>query len=122
MIIEFQLPSYVQGLQPPDQAAQSHIQPGLECFQGWGIHNLLGQPVPVCHHIPFRIKTLQPSFNYLVKDLITFNLPSEDLCVSLFCSVSEPVTDPGDPYTYLSNLKEFMKISSFSILPNSFSA
>ena len=29
---------YVQGRQPPDQAAQSHIQPGLECLQGWGIH------------------------------------------------------------------------------------
>ena len=36
---------YVQGHQPPDQAAQSHIQPGLECLQGWGIHSLLGQPV-----------------------------------------------------------------------------
>jgi len=34
MIIEFQLPCYVQGRQPPDQAAQSHIQPGLECLQG----------------------------------------------------------------------------------------
>jgi len=44
-------PCYVQGHQPPDQAAQSHIQPGLECLQGWGIHNLLGQPVPVCHHL-----------------------------------------------------------------------
>jgi len=43
-------PCYVQGRQPPDQAAQSHIQPGLECLQGWGIHNLPGQPVPVCHH------------------------------------------------------------------------
>jgi len=50
MIIEFQLPCYVQGRQPPDQAAQSHIQPSLECLQGWGIHNLLGQPVAVCHH------------------------------------------------------------------------
>jgi len=40
----------VQGHQPSDQAAQSHIQPGLECLQGWGIHSLLGQPVPVCHH------------------------------------------------------------------------
>ena len=29
MIIEFQPPCYVQGHQPPDQAAQSHIQPGL---------------------------------------------------------------------------------------------
>ena len=43
-------PCYVQGHQPADQASQSHIQPGLECFQGWGIHNLLGQPVPVRHH------------------------------------------------------------------------
>ena len=31
MIIEFQPPRYVQGCQPPDQAAQSHIQPGLDC-------------------------------------------------------------------------------------------
>ena len=50
MIIKFQPPCYVQGRQPPDQAARSHIQPGLECLQGWAIHNLLGQPVPVCHH------------------------------------------------------------------------
>ena len=35
-------PCYVQGCQPPDQAAQNHIQPGLECLQGWGIHSLLG--------------------------------------------------------------------------------
>jgi len=49
-VIQFQPPCYVQGRQSPDQAAQSHIQPGLECFQGWGIHNLLGQPVPVRHH------------------------------------------------------------------------
>ena len=45
MIIEFQPPCYVQGHQPPDQAAQSHIQPGLECLQGWGTHNLLFQGV-----------------------------------------------------------------------------
>jgi len=35
-------PCYVQGRQPPDQVAQSHIQPGLECLRGWSIHNLLG--------------------------------------------------------------------------------
>ena len=35
-------PCYVQGRQPADQAAQSHIQPGLECLQGWGIHTSLG--------------------------------------------------------------------------------
>ena len=43
VIISFQPPCYVQDRQPADQAAQSHIQPGLECLQGWGIHNLLGQ-------------------------------------------------------------------------------
>jgi len=42
MIIKFQPPCYVQGRQSLDQAAQSHIQPGLECLQGWGIHNLSG--------------------------------------------------------------------------------
>jgi len=50
MIIKFQPPCYVQGHQPPDQAAQSHIQTGLECLQGCSNHNLLGQPVPVCQH------------------------------------------------------------------------
>ena len=43
MIIWFQPLCYAQGLQPPDQAAQSHIQPGHECHQGWGVHSLLGQ-------------------------------------------------------------------------------
>ena len=41
IIIQFQPPCCVQGHQPLDQAAQSHIQPGFECLQGWGIHNLL---------------------------------------------------------------------------------
>ena len=45
MIISFQTPCCVQGHQPADRVAQSHIQPGLECLQGWGIHSLLGQPV-----------------------------------------------------------------------------
>ena len=49
-IIYFQPPWHKPGCQPLDQSAQSHIQPGLECLQGWGIHNLLGQPVPVRHH------------------------------------------------------------------------
>ncbi|KAK4813670.1 hypothetical protein QYF61_017637, partial [Mycteria americana] len=35
---------------PLDQVAQSPIQPGLKHFQGWGIHNFSGQPVPVPHH------------------------------------------------------------------------
>jgi len=37
-------PCCVQGCQLPDQVAQSHIQPGLECLQGWGIHTLFTEP------------------------------------------------------------------------------
>ena len=47
VIIQFQPPCCLQGHQPLDHAAQIHIQPGLEWLMGWGIHNLLGQPVPV---------------------------------------------------------------------------
>ncbi|KAK4807192.1 hypothetical protein QYF61_024312 [Mycteria americana] len=39
-----------QGHLSLDQVAQSLIQPDLEHFQGWGIHNFSGQPVPVSHH------------------------------------------------------------------------
>jgi len=31
-----------QSCQPLDQAAQSHVQSGLECIQGQGIYNLPG--------------------------------------------------------------------------------
>ena len=62
-------PCYVQGHQPADQAAQSHIQPGLECLQGWGIHSLLGQPVQC-------ITTLWVKNFFLISNL---NLP----CLSL---------------------------------------
>jgi len=50
-------PCYVQGHQLPAQAAQSHIQPGLECLQGWGIHSLLGQPALVLIKLlPFLVE------------------------------------------------------------------
>jgi len=49
-IIYFQPPGHGQGHLPPDQVAQSPIQPGLEHFQGGGIHSFSGQPVPVPHH------------------------------------------------------------------------
>jgi len=45
-----QPPCSEQGHLQPDQAAQSPVQPGLECFQGWGLHCFSGQPVPVLHH------------------------------------------------------------------------
>jgi len=63
MIIEFQPPCYVQGHQPLEQAAQSHIQPGLECLQGWGIYNLLGQPVLVHYHNHVPLLAGHPFFN-----------------------------------------------------------
>ena len=51
-IISFQPPCYRQGHLPLDQVAHSPIQPGLECFQGGGIHNLTGQPVHLMYDIP----------------------------------------------------------------------
>jgi len=50
-------PCYVQGHQPAAQAAQSHLQPGLECLQGWGIHSLLGHPV-LYERISIRLRGL----------------------------------------------------------------
>jgi len=43
MIIEFQPPCFVQGRQPPDQAAQSHIQPGfMQSFSHhWRVSSVL---------------------------------------------------------------------------------
>jgi len=45
-----QPPCREQGHLQLDQVAQSPIQPGLECFQGWGLQCLSGQPVLVFHH------------------------------------------------------------------------
>jgi len=45
-----QTPCNEQGRLQLDQVAQSPVQPGLECFQGWGIYHLSGQPVPVFQH------------------------------------------------------------------------
>jgi len=39
-----------QGRLQPDRVSQSPVQPGLDCFQGWSIDHLSGQPVPVPHH------------------------------------------------------------------------
>jgi len=43
-------PCHEKGYLPLDQVAQSSIQPGLEHFQGGGIHNFSGQPVAMFHH------------------------------------------------------------------------
>jgi len=39
-----------QGHFPLDQVPQSHIQPGLEHFQGGDFHSFSRQPVPVPHN------------------------------------------------------------------------
>jgi len=46
-----------------NQAAQGPIQPGLENFQGWGIHSLSGQPVPVPHHLSVKNFPLKSNLN-----------------------------------------------------------
>ena len=43
-------PCHEQGHLQLDQVAQSPVQPERECFQGWGIGHLPGQPVLVPHH------------------------------------------------------------------------
>ena len=45
-----QPPCNKQGHLQLDQVVQSPIQPGLECFQGWGTYHLSGQPIPAFHH------------------------------------------------------------------------
>ena len=42
-----QPPCSEQGYIQPDPVAQSPVLPGLKCFQGWSLHYLSGQPVPV---------------------------------------------------------------------------
>ena len=53
-IMNLQPPRHRQNHQPPhlilDQAAQRHIQPGLEHLQGQSIHSFSEQPVPAPHH------------------------------------------------------------------------
>jgi len=80
MIIWFQPQCSMQGHQPPDQAAQSHIQPGLECLQGWGIHNLSGQPVQ-CVTTP-RDYVIQLKIKLKRQEVVTWIFASK--CKSAF--------------------------------------
>jgi len=63
------LPCHGQGHLPPDQAAQSLVQPGLEDCQGGGSHSFSGQPVPGPHHpqskefLPY-IQSKSPLFQF----------------------------------------------------------
>ena len=78
-------PCYVQGHQPPDQAAQSHIQPGLECLQGWSIHNLLGQPVQCVTTLWVKNFLLRSNLNLPCLSLKPFPLVLSLVRNHLFC-------------------------------------
>ena len=73
-------PCYVQGHQPADQAAQSHIQPGLECLHGWGIHSLLGQPVQCVTTLWVKNFLLISNLNLPCLSLKPFPLELSHLC------------------------------------------
>ena len=97
MIMEFQPPCYVQDRQPPDQAAQSRIQPGiqpgLECLQGWGSHSLLVQPVPVCHHslgekLPSNIQPKSPLSQFKTIPPCPITIHSHEQLFPLLCICS----------------------------------
>jgi len=44
------IPCHEQGHLPPEQVAQSPIQPGLEHCRAGGSHSFSGQPVSLPHH------------------------------------------------------------------------
>ncbi|KAK4812888.1 LOW QUALITY PROTEIN: hypothetical protein QYF61_024244 [Mycteria americana] len=68
-----------------DQVAQSPTQPGLEHFQGWGIHSFSGQPVPVPHHLIVKSFFLISNLN-----LLSFSLKPLPLALSLHALVKSP--------------------------------
>ena len=92
-------PCYVQGRQPADQAAQSHVQPGLECFHGWGIHSLLGQPIPG-PPVPPGVPSTSRLSDTRRKDRQccwdsngAFDaIHSQDLTLAIWCLSSQPIT------------------------------
>jgi len=47
-----QLPCNEHGHPQLDQVAQSPINPGLECPQGWGFQHTSREPVPVLCELP----------------------------------------------------------------------
>ena len=93
-------PCYVQGHQPPDQAAQSHIQPGLECLQRWSIHSLLGQPVQcvttlwVTNKNDYAVNQ-NPEFTRISYSVQPRHLPTAFLCQLNYLTVCNPALHTG---------------------------
>jgi len=106
MINEFQPPCYVQGHQPPDQTAQSHIQPGLECLQGWGI--LFQCDTTLC------VKIFLLIFNL---NLPCLSLKQFPLVLSLSTLVNSHISSSlYTPFKYWKATVRFSKILLFSKL------
>lgn len=81
-------PCHGQEYLPLDQVARGLIQPGFEHFQGWGIHELPNQSVPVSCHPHGKTFLLMlnlnfPSFKFEIILLLLFVLSPQFLMKSL---------------------------------------
>ena len=72
-----------QGHLPLDQVAQNPIQPCLEHFQGWGIHNFLGNLFQC-------LTTFTVNNFFLISNLPSFSLKPLPLVLSLHALVNSP--------------------------------
>lgn len=65
---------------PVDQVAQGLNQPSCEYHQGWGIHNLPAQPVPVSDH-PASQKWMKHVRYVLLTAAVLFPFQSDRLLI-----------------------------------------
>jgi len=79
-----QLPCNEQGHPQLDQVAQGLIQPCLESLQGWGIHHISEQPIPVPQHS--HCKRL---FSYIQSKSTLFKLET----ISLYSITTDPAEE-----------------------------
>ena len=95
-----QPPCSEQGHLQPDQVAQSPVQPGLQCVQGWGIDHLSGQLVADNNSativreksLPLSLLVLLPCFRGLLRCLSQM----DPACSPQRCSPTL-ITRPGCP-------------------------
>lgn len=59
-----------------NQVAQTPIQPNLDCFQGWDIHNSSDQAIPLFHHV-----IVKSFFHASSLNLSSFSLKSWSLVI-----------------------------------------
>jgi len=88
-----QLPCREQGHLQLDQVAQSPVQPGLECLQGWGTQHLSWQPPAVLHHHHHKKPVLisSPNVTFFSLKLFPVVLSQQTLLKSLSLSFLQPL-------------------------------